>query len=367
MAWHVRKSLGARRALMWGTLIVGAAACAVWSGPLNPPAGPITSTYKTLTEVEPRIAVNAANTPGDADSLFKIVQPGSYSLTGNITGVVGKHGIEIASSGVTLDLNGFDLSGVPAMGAFDGVYVSLFGAHAVVIRNGTVRGWGGDGIDLTTSTFPTSITGIVATDNVGHGISTGASCLVSGCVAGFNGGNGINGYIACQIIDSVSTRNSGSGIAGQGGTTISRCSSFQNTLNGIDTSTSGGCAVLDCNVRANTLDGIKCYSYSLIRGNLCTDNGLGVGDGAGIHATNIKNRIEDNTCSGSDRGIDVDMTGNIIIRNSSSLFIGSNWDVAANNVCGPVIDRTAVMAPAITGNSGASSMGTTDPFANFSH
>src|SRR5690348_16183493 len=27
-------------------------------GPLNPPAGPVTSTYKTLSEVEPRMAVN---------------------------------------------------------------------------------------------------------------------------------------------------------------------------------------------------------------------------------------------------------------------------------------------------------------------
>src|SRR5437762_13979859 len=84
------------------------------AGNLNPPAGPVTPTMKTLTEVEPRIAINATNTPGDSDSLFKITQPGSYYLTGNITGVAGKHGIEIAASGVTLDLNGFDLLGAPS-------------------------------------------------------------------------------------------------------------------------------------------------------------------------------------------------------------------------------------------------------------
>jgi len=71
-------------------------AYSAWAGPLDPPAGPVTSTYKTLTEVEPRTAINTTNTPGDADSLFKITQPGSYYLTGNITGVAAKHGIEIA-------------------------------------------------------------------------------------------------------------------------------------------------------------------------------------------------------------------------------------------------------------------------------
>ena len=51
---------------------------------LDPPVGPITSTFKTLTEVEPRIAINATNTPGDADSIYIISQPGSYYMTGNI-------------------------------------------------------------------------------------------------------------------------------------------------------------------------------------------------------------------------------------------------------------------------------------------
>ncbi|HRJ49802.1 MAG TPA: hypothetical protein PKU91_04680, partial [Phycisphaerales bacterium] len=91
-----------------GTVI---GAMAVSAGPLDPPAGPVAGTYKTLTEVEPRIAINAVNTPGGANSLFRITQPGSYYLTGNITGVIGKHGIEIAASGVTIDLMGFDLQG----------------------------------------------------------------------------------------------------------------------------------------------------------------------------------------------------------------------------------------------------------------
>src|SRR5689334_9465486 len=129
----------AKRSLtLFMTIIASASAGVLISraGPLDPPAGPVTPTYKTLTEVEPRIAINAINTPGDADSLFKITKPGSYYLTGNITGVVGRHGVEIIVGGVTLDLNGFDLVGVPAMGEFDGVSVTVESLRNITVTNG---------------------------------------------------------------------------------------------------------------------------------------------------------------------------------------------------------------------------------------
>jgi hypothetical protein len=53
----------------------------------------VASTYKTLSEIEPRIALNQANTPGSASKLFRITQPGSYYLTGNAgrRGLPGRH------------------------------------------------------------------------------------------------------------------------------------------------------------------------------------------------------------------------------------------------------------------------------------
>lgn len=56
-------------------------------GSINPPAGVVASSGKTLSEVEPRTAVNATNTPGDTTAVYIISQPGSYMLTGNVTGV----------------------------------------------------------------------------------------------------------------------------------------------------------------------------------------------------------------------------------------------------------------------------------------
>ena len=90
-------------------LVVGSFAVA---GPLSPPPGPVVATNKTLAEVEPRTAINLATTPGDSNSIFKIIAPGSYYLTDNITGVASKSGIEVAANGVTIDLMGFDVSGV---------------------------------------------------------------------------------------------------------------------------------------------------------------------------------------------------------------------------------------------------------------
>ena len=89
-------------------LAFGSAAVA---GPLNPPAGPVTSTYKTLVEVEPRTAISAVNTPANPNASFVITQPGSYYLTGDITVPSGKSGIQVYAYGVTVDLNGFTIRG----------------------------------------------------------------------------------------------------------------------------------------------------------------------------------------------------------------------------------------------------------------
>ena len=60
------------------------ASAVVIAGPLAPPAGPIAATYKTLADIEPRVAISTTNTPGDADSMMKITSPGSYYLPADL-------------------------------------------------------------------------------------------------------------------------------------------------------------------------------------------------------------------------------------------------------------------------------------------
>ena len=123
----------------------------------------------------------------------------------------------------------------------------------------------------------------------------------------------------------------------------------------------------DCTATANKGDGIHVPNDSLVTGNTCDSNGLGAGDGAGIHATSSDNRIESNNVTDNDRGIDVDAAGNVIIKNSASGNTTNNYDIAANNVYGAVVDRTAPASVAVTGNSGPASAGTTDPWANIAY
>ncbi|HZW07714.1 MAG TPA: hypothetical protein VFF65_11385, partial [Phycisphaerales bacterium] len=86
-----------RRALLAGAGVLSAAALAA-GGPLNPPAGPVAPT----SGPEPRIPINALNTPGTALAQFRISQPGSYYLPGNITAPAGATGILVEAENVSI-------------------------------------------------------------------------------------------------------------------------------------------------------------------------------------------------------------------------------------------------------------------------
>jgi hypothetical protein len=377
-------------------LITGAV---LYAGPLNPPAGPVASTYKTLNEIEPRIAINLANTPGDADSLYKITQPGSYYLTGNVVGVPAKHGIEIAADSVVVDLNGFAVisSGI----GLDGVSSAGSPRVSITVRNGIVSAWGDKGIDLSgtghiidgvharvNATTGISvgdgavITNSQASGNQLYGIATGTGCAISTCTvfnnvqvgittdgyctlsavaAVSNGSHGIQPGLYCTMHNCTASGNQGDGFNSSKGCTFSSSAASSNDGHGFNVSDAS--SVIDCTARFNTLDGIRCTDSSTIRGNTCAENGNGVGDGAGIHATSVDNRIEGNTCTTADRGIDVDAPGNFISRNICSANT-TNWSVAANNKCLVVLGNNAA---AINGDSGGISPGSTDPNANFTY
>jgi len=278
--------------MLAGLAAVAAAAGVVRAGPLNPPAGPVMSTAKPLAEIEPRIAVNTANTPGAGSTLFNITQPGSYYLTGNIDVPDGRTAISITASGVRLDLGGFRIA---AIGALAALGITNFGSAVtgIEIRNGSIVGMGDGGISLS------NVDGVVVEDivvlaasNVGIRVGAGArltrvvclGCAQDGIVTGTGGavldctarGNGMNGIrvgfeslveacicgsntlagiqtvgTACVVRACIATGNGTHGIVA--GSVVAACAATGNTQRGISAESA---SVVGCAARANGASGI---------------------------------------------------------------------------------------------------------------
>ncbi len=370
--------MNAPRLLLLAAIL--APATAFGQGPLAPPAGAPVAGMKSLDQIatiasatqttansilaasEPRIPINATTTPGTSTAVYRITNRGSYYLTGNVNGVTAKYGIEIASNNVTVDLMGFTLLGIP--GTLDGIH-SQFNS-GVIIRNGIVNAFGGDGIDLRNTnsfSYASLIENIISINHTGVGIITNESSIVRNCVASDNDGDGISVWASSLVEGCSSTRNTGNGITTTDGSIVSKCVATQNGGNGI-VMNSGG-IISECSVFKSTLDGIRTSFLVVIRDNNVQSSGFG-GDGAGIHVTSFGNRIEGNVSYGADRGIDVDDANNFIIRNTCR-GNAINWDMVANNNYGVILNRSSAVTAAVSGNSAASALGTTEPDANFSY
>ncbi|MEK6702586.1 MAG: right-handed parallel beta-helix repeat-containing protein [Planctomycetota bacterium] len=387
--------------LLAGLVLGGAIGLLVAAGPLNPPAGPVASSYKTLTEVEPRIAITALNTPPSATAMVRISQPGSYYLTGNITASAGKHGIEI---GVTGDVS-IDLSGLSIIG--DGVSntsgIASSGAGIRALANGTVRTFGGIGVSITGATC--RLDNLNAIGNLGGGVTAGNGVVLRGCVATGNSVSGFNLGPGSIAVDCVAVANQGLGFSANAGSSLTNCTSRSNTSTGIFASSVGGTVtgctaefngadgitggtgwhIVNCNASLNTgsgivatnglvthcsthgngLDGIKATNSCTILANQCTNINSVLG-AAGIHTTGTDNRIEGNNCTSALRGIQVDAAGCFIVRNTCS-GNGTNWVIAAGNSLGPIV-VAGINAGAINTNGAvAGTLVSTDPNANFSY
>src|SRR5256714_385963 len=385
-------------------------------GSLTPP-GPPSPTMKKLDEIEPRTNLQATPAPtgvdtGNADYQFIITQPGSYYLSANLV-VTKTNGIQINAEGVTLDLNGFQVSRPTPSGI--GIEISAAG-HRAVVRNGSVKGFlfgiagnarAGAFQDLAVSGCTQhgiiTSTGAVlescrAHDNsgitaiyAGQGstlnnctatgnttsvaIAASASCTLTKCAAFSNAAVwGISVYAGSTLTNCSASYNTGSDPTSAGfnigpGSTVAHCSAYSNNTTGAPTATTGigfnvsdNSTILNCDAQLNRGDGIRAAYACVIRENNCSLNG----NGAGVHTTGGNNRIEGNNVTSNYRGIQVDGTGSLIIKNSAS-DNSSDYLIGASNRYGPVVDISAGGAPAVNGKSAADTSTTSHPWANFSY
>ncbi len=177
------------------------------AGPLNPPGGPVASTMKTLTEVEPRIAINSTNTPGDATSMFLITQPGSYYLTSDIVTTGNKIGIRIIADNVTVDLSGMSVQqgqGATSPCGISDDASSEDAGQTITIHSGTVTGF--------------STNNKVAISFGGNSTLAARDITVNDCDSGIVSENGALHAVNITAVGASRTR--GRGVAGNDGSSV---------------------------------------------------------------------------------------------------------------------------------------------------
>lgn len=319
------------------SLVVLGAFVWVYAGNLTPPPGRITPTMKTLVEVEPRRAIETLG--GDDTALYVLTEPGSYYLTGNLTGQAAKHGIKIAASDVMLDLAGFTLDGVE--GSLSGIVRGQGGGNRVVIRNGVVRNWGEYGVNSLTAT-EWRIVDVGAHENQGVGIFASTSSIrdcaafgnagpgivlfdgtVENCTATGNGGGGIRAGGA--VVRGCSARENADGIVGG---VVVHCVAASNEGTGIE-----GTLVSQCTSSNNGI-GIRASGFASIQNNNCINNEVGIQVGG------FANRVEGNHVQSGGAGIEVQGSRNMILRNSVWGTANGNFSIADGNTFGPVVNAS---------------------------
>lgn len=220
-----------------------------------------------VTELNQACATLTGCMPGDAPGFPIQIDPGrptSYVLTSNLVVPTEQNGILIRASGVTIDMNGFGITGpnlvtFPSTCSAGSVSASGYAIHAdpsltrgVAVHDGYVRGMGEGGISLGGSS--SHVSRVIAEHNCGNGLYVGIGSIVSESIARSNALNGILASPSTKIEASLAEANGANGIRINEGRSI------------VESSVSN----------SNFRDGILSGQRSLVRGCMAMSNG---GDG----------------------------------------------------------------------------------------
>ncbi len=192
------------------------------------------------TTIDQNKALAGSLTPGDLPGFpVTLSLRGSYKLTSNLVVPAGLSGVVVTADGVTLDLNGFSITGpgvctrvaATAVVTCVGVVAAVTGvelqSEGNTVRNGTVRGFqsgilmtgadqleallvehnAGTGVGASSSNqrARTLVTHVRSQLNGGHGFATG-DALMQGCTAAANGSHGFV-TLNTVVLDSVAYNN----------------------------------------------------------------------------------------------------------------------------------------------------------------
>lgn len=340
-------------------------------------------------------------------------------------GISGDHGniitdcmvLDNGSGGISLYDNNTVKACTVLRNGFNGI--SVDDGNLVMDCLSSANGSSGYTVDLRNA-----IKNCMAVNNSGYGIALNLENAVESCTAASNGNHGIYSEYRAKILSCHATHNGSDGIHAGNNSHITDCTSSFNDHTGIwvaeeglisecaasfelsgtgivagassavknshaaecdvGIAASNRCEVLDCSANNNDGDGIRVDSESAvvrctanqnsedgieattgvnIMHCTCNDNGYIGGDGAGIHVTGTSCVIDGNTVIANDRGIDIDDINNLVIRNRSVSTV--DYDIVADNHVAAIANPPT--SGAISGGSGGSGVGTTDPWDNFAY
>jgi hypothetical protein len=285
---------------------------------------------------------------------FTVDSCGSYYLVRCLSGTPGQNGIVVDADDATLDLAGFALEGVA--GSLDGISVAA-GRRNVTIHDGSVRGWGSNGIQAANASklafqrvraLENGLRGVEAGPdsrfvdcsgdrNGWDGLTFGAGSTVEGCVASENGLTGFNGSTRCVVRACTATENGQHGFAPSSDSVVVDCTAVGNGEVGIHVFLGG--EVERCLTASNGVAGILVTSGALVRGNVSRAHSTA--GSAGILVTGSGSRIEANHLADNLQGLLVTGTGNLVLANTSASG-GTAFTIAAENAHGPLLTVAGV-------------------------
>lgn len=246
-------------------LVFFATSAALAQGPLAPSAGPA-PLGKTLAQIEPRTDI--LTLAGNGTSAYVISQPGSYYLSGPVP-YQSKNAILVQADNVSVDLNGFTLTGAPGTAnGFSGIFASGTRKN-VSVRNGSTVGWGNAGVQLASVTTG-EVRGVVTTDSPGTGSAgTGVGVIVG------------TGFL---LVDCQARTHTGRGFIVGDGCLVRNCLASGN--GGMGFESGADCHFADCSARSNGSAGFYLGERPQVRGCTATGSTTGSFTGAGFRALN---------------------------------------------------------------------------------
>ena len=305
-----------------------------------------------------------------------ISQPGFYYLIHHLTNtLVNGDGITIDANEVTLDLNGYALYGgkISGIASDDGIFV--FGSQTnITIRNGSVVGWDGDGINALNADF-SIFENLHVSQNDGDGLVADFNAVIWQCTAFSNGFDGLEGDDGTVILHSSAGQNGDNGIQTSEGSLVANCASFDNRRDGFDVgagSVVDACVATDNGVYGfdvaqgvsignstaydNLSNGFDIASAGNVHQNVAAvNNGNGFrtagncylrnnqaheNDLDGFHITLTDCVIEDNFATDNDKtGFNLPLSGSLFLRNRAAGNV-TNFNITSGNAFGPIVDVT---------------------------